>query len=228
MHHHRHREEHGDWHCSGRRGHRGFREGKGMGFGGRGGRGGNAFRIGKMLADGDLRLIVLALLADQPRHGYDIIKAMEERSSGFYSPSPGIVYPTLTFLEEAGYAEATSEGNKKTYAITEAGRAHLEENRELVDTVLSGIEKIGRRMARARDWFEGSGRRSEEGSADRDIPGVVPEVNEARRALKQAIAEKLEASPDEQRRVASILREAASAIRQPGPDAKPEDSIDLG
>jgi DNA-binding PadR family transcriptional regulator len=227
MHYHRSREEHSDSRCSGRRGHGGHGRSKGFGFGGRGGRGGSAFRIGKMLADGDLRLIVLALLADQPRHGYDIIKAMEERSSGFYSPSPGIVYPTLTFLEEAGYAEATSEGNKKTYAITEAGRAHLEENRELVDTVLSGIEKIGRRMARARDWFEGSGRRDEEGGTDRDIPGVVPEVNEARRALKRAIAEKLDASADEQRRVASILREAASAIRKPGPD-EPDDAIDLG
>ena len=225
MHYHRTSEEH-ERHCIGRRGHHGPGH-KGMG-GGWGDRGRGAFRVGKMLADGDLRLIVLALLAEQPRHGYDIIKAMEERSSGSYSPSPGVVYPTLTFLEEAGYVEARSEGNKKVYAITDAGRAHLEENRELVDTVLAGIEKIGRKMARARDWFEGSDRRRDHARSDRDIPGVVPEVNEARRALKQAIAEKLDSSPDEQRRVASILREAASAINRPGPDAKPEDTVDLG
>src|SRR5262249_28874535 len=65
---------------------------------------GATMRGGKMLADGDLRLIVLVLLEDGPRHGYDIIKALEEKSSGIYSPSPGVVYPTLTYLEEAGYA----------------------------------------------------------------------------------------------------------------------------
>src|SRR3974377_1211090 len=67
------------------------------------GRGGGDFkRAGRMLAHGDLRLIALALIAEQPRHGYDIIKQLEDRTSGWYSPSPGIVYPTLTYLEEAG------------------------------------------------------------------------------------------------------------------------------
>ena len=105
----------------------------GPGF--RGGPGG-PFRAGRMLGDGDLRLIVLALLAEQPRHGYDIIKALEERSHGAYSPSPGVVYPTLTYLEEAGYAAATAEGNKKVYAITDTGRAHLADNRDLADMIL--------------------------------------------------------------------------------------------
>src|SRR5947209_2749977 len=76
---------------------------------------GAALRGGRMLADGDLRLIVLVLLEDSPRHGYDVIKALEERSGGIYSPSPGVVYPTLTYLEEAGYATAASEGNKRVY-----------------------------------------------------------------------------------------------------------------
>ncbi|WP_296742133.1 PadR family transcriptional regulator, partial [Mesorhizobium sp.] len=80
----------------------GGRGGGGFGpFGGRGGgRGGpgDMFRAGRMLADGDLKLITLSLLAEAPRHGYDIIKALEERTSGIYSPSPGVVYPTLTFL----------------------------------------------------------------------------------------------------------------------------------
>ena len=90
-----------------------------------GGPGGGGYRIGKMLGDGELKLIVLALLEDSPRHGYDVIRALEERSSGVYSPSPGVVYPTLTFLEEAGYATAAAEGTRKVYTITDDGRAHL-------------------------------------------------------------------------------------------------------
>jgi DNA-binding PadR family transcriptional regulator len=225
FHHHHNRCDERAWYA-GRRGYGGFGRGFGR-FGSEfGGRGGSAFRIGKMLADGDLRLIVLAFLAEAPRHGYEIIKALEEKSSGLYSPSPGVVYPTLTFLEEAGYAVAASEGNKKVYSITEAGRAHLEENREIVDTVLAGIEKFGKKFARARDWFERSERRDGDGARDRDIPDVIPEVNEARRDLKAAIAEKLDASEDEQRRVAGILREAAAAIRAAG--STDRDPVDLG
>ena len=107
-----------------------------------GGRGGSFLRAGKMIADGDLRLIVLALLSERPRHGYDIIKALEELSSGIYSPSPGVVYPTLTYLEDTGYAEVASEGNKKVYSITESGREHLEKNRELVNSVMAGHREL--------------------------------------------------------------------------------------
>lgn len=225
MHYQEHRETSRKWRCAHRNdsGHGGGRNSRG-----RRGRGGNPFRAGRMLGDGDLRLIVLSLLAEQARHGYDIIKALEEHSSGFYSPSPGIVYPTLTFLDEAGYASATVEGNKKIYMISDAGRSHLDENRHLVDATLSEIEKVGRKMARARASFENSNRRSDSEGSDRDIPGVIPEVNEARRALKSAIAEKLDASALEQRRVASILREAAAAIRSPDPDTRADDAIDLG
>ena len=190
-----------------------------------GGWGGGAFRVGKMLADGDLRLIVLALLAEGPRHGYEIIKALEEKSSGVYSPSPGVVYPTLTYLEEVGYATSAADGAKKVYSITETGRKHLDENREIADLALSGIEKFGRKMAQARSWWE-SQRRGGSATPDRDIPGVIDEVNEARRELKTAIAEKLDASEDEQRRVADVLRKAAESIRKPA--AKPADDIDLG
>ena len=123
MHHHC---DPGAWHFAGRRRFGAFAN-EGGPFGPGFGRGGHRgpFRGGKMLGDGELRLVVLALLADQPRHGYDIIKALEERSHGAYSPSPGVVYPTLTFLEEAGYTTATTEGAKKVYAITEAGRRAL-------------------------------------------------------------------------------------------------------
>ena len=225
-----HRFEREEWRFSRRGGFGGFGSGFGPfgpGFGGaRSGRGmgGGAFRVGKMLADGDLRIVVLALIEEGPRHGYDIIKALEERSQGIYSPSPGVVYPTLTYLEEVGYATASSEGNKKVYAITDTGRQHLDENRELAETVLSSIEKFGRKAAQMRNWWEnqrGSGRH-----ADRDIPDVIDAVNDARRELKAAIAEALEdASEELQRRVAKALSDAAEAVRQVRKDSNK--TIDL-
>ena len=81
-------------------------------------------RARRMLAQGDLRLIALALIAEAPRHGYEIIKLLEEKTGDWYSPSPGIVYPTLTYLEEAGYVTASAEGSKKLYTITDEGRAY--------------------------------------------------------------------------------------------------------
>ncbi|MGC2079853.1 MAG: PadR family transcriptional regulator, partial [Xanthobacteraceae bacterium] len=117
---HRHCGSHeGRW-AAGRR-HRG-RWGGGFGFGGRhGGMNPDDMRAGRMLAQGDLRLVALALIAQAPRHGYEIIKLVEEKTADWYSPSPGIVYPTLTFLEEAGYVTASTEGSKKLYTITVEG-----------------------------------------------------------------------------------------------------------
>jgi len=208
VHHHGHCRHEG-WHGAGRRGF-GGPPGMGPGRGpGRGGPGfGGPFRGGRMIGDGELRLVVLALLAEQPRHGYDIIKALEERSHAAYSPSPGVVYPTLTYLDEAGYVAASAEGNKKVYAISDTGRAHLEANRETADGILAALEQAGARMAKARAWFyrEGDGGGS-------DIPGVVAAVNEARRALKAAIADRLDAPKETQEEIAVILREAAEAIR---------------
>ena len=90
---------------------------------------GDNFRIGRMLASGDLRLVALYFIEQQPRHGYDLIKAIEEKTGGIYVPSPGVIYPALTFLEEAGYVTSTAEGNKRLYTITDEGRAHLSDNR---------------------------------------------------------------------------------------------------
>jgi DNA-binding PadR family transcriptional regulator len=171
---------------------------------------------------------VLALLKEGPRHGYEIIKALEEKSSGVYSPSPGVVYPTLTYLEEVGYATALAEGAKKVYSITDTGRAHLAENRDVADLAMSGIEKFGKKMSQARAWWEGQRHDEDRAPPDRDIPGVIPEVNDARRELKAAIAEKLDASEDQQRRMADILRRAAEDIRKQDDAAKPTDDIDLG
>src|SRR6185295_19834774 len=93
-------------------------------------------RIGRMLASGDLRLVALYFIEQQPRHGYDLIKAIEEKTSGMYSPSPGVIYPALTFLEEANYVTSTAEGNKRLYTITDEGRTHLSDNRQAVETTL--------------------------------------------------------------------------------------------
>jgi DNA-binding PadR family transcriptional regulator len=197
------------------------------------GLGGN-FRIGRMLASGDLRLVALYLIEQQPRHGYDLIKAIEEKSRGFYSPSPGIVYPALTFLEEAGYVTASAEGNKKLYTITDAGRTHLSDNREAIQSTLDFLEKAGERMSAwrekmAEEWPFGGERHEERGYGmhgrrhrhgppppDRDTPNAVPEFNEARRDLKAAIADAIVLGDEEQRRVAGILRRAAEEIRRYG------------
>jgi DNA-binding PadR family transcriptional regulator len=82
------------------------------------------WRGGRVFDHGDLRLLILQLVAEKPRHGYELIKAIEERLGGSYSPSPGVVYPTLTMLEELGYATvARTEGGKKLYTVTPEGMA---------------------------------------------------------------------------------------------------------
>lgn len=105
---------------------------------------GGPFRGGRFFGHGDLRLVILSLLEERPRHGYDIIKAIEEKSGGMYQPSAGTVYPTLTLLEEMGLAHATpDEGGKRVYEITEAGREHLVQHRSAVDDIFSRIARTG-------------------------------------------------------------------------------------
>ena len=128
----RHHGEEGRGEC----GHRRFMRGEGHGRHGHFGRGG---RVARFLEHGDLRLLVLHLIGEAPRHGYDLIKAIEDLTGGAYAPSPGVIYPTLTMLEELGQAEAATEGSKKLYSITEAGRAALAENKPLVDTILARL-----------------------------------------------------------------------------------------
>jgi DNA-binding PadR family transcriptional regulator len=105
--------------------------------------GGGPHALGRFFAHGDLRLVILNLIAEKPRHGYDIIKAIEDAVSGAYSPSPGVIYPTLTLLEELGYVTATTEGAKKLHAITDEGRAFLEANRGTLDALLSRMGEAG-------------------------------------------------------------------------------------
>ena len=111
--------------------------------GGRRGRGG-PFRSGRMFEQGDLKYVILQLLEEKPRHGYEIIRALEDRFGGMYSPSAGTVYPTLTLLEDMGYARITvEEGGKKTYSITDEGRAYLAQNRSAVDDIFERITELG-------------------------------------------------------------------------------------
>jgi len=154
----------------------------GYGFGGRHGMGGEMgpedLRAGRMLAQGDLRLIALTLIAEEPRHGYEIIKLVEEKTADWYSPSPGIVYPTLTYLEEAGYVTVSSEGSKKLYAITEEGRAYLAEHRDLADAVLKRLAAVGERIARVRRRLG-----DDDDSLPRSISGAFEDLSEAVRDL---------------------------------------------
>ncbi|HZY66977.1 MAG TPA: PadR family transcriptional regulator [Devosia sp.] len=190
--------------------------------GGRGGWGdwggfGDNFRIGRMLASGDLRLVALYLIEQQPRHGYDLIKAIEEKTGGIYVPSPGVIYPALTFLEEAGYVTSTAEGNKRLYTITEEGKAHLSDNRHAVESTLAHLGRVGEQVNRARAHWEQTQRGfgDERPQPDRDLADVDPAVNEARKELKAAIRfAAANRDPDAQRRLADILRRAAEEIRR--------------
>ncbi len=121
-----------------------FGDGPGPGPGGWGG--GHRRRDRKrMFEGGELRLVLLKLIADEPRHGYQLIKAIEELTEGDYAPSPGVVYPTLTLLDDMGYiAEKKSEDAKKVFEATDEGRAHLVENNEEVDDLISKLEGHGK------------------------------------------------------------------------------------
>jgi DNA-binding PadR family transcriptional regulator len=118
------------------------------GFGRHGGHPGRGGRRGTRLFDyGELRLLVLALIAEAPAHGYELIKTIEERFGGSYTPSPGVIYPTLSWLEDMGYASVKQDGGRKSYVITEEGTAFLAENKAAADALFErgGDEGQGRR-----------------------------------------------------------------------------------
>jgi DNA-binding PadR family transcriptional regulator len=190
--------------CAGRHGRRHGFAGVLGGVLGHGDIGWHGFRAGRKLGAEDLQLIILALLAEKPAHGYEIIKALGERSGGFYSPSPGMVYPALTYLEEIGYASVEAEGPRKRYEITDAGRAYLEENRNVVDTMLAQLKWVGDKMEHMRRAFSGEGEPADDRSA---------QLREARSRLRAALIERRGASDEEQRRIADILDRATREIR---------------
>lgn len=107
--------------------------------------------IGRLLEHGDLRFVVLALVSEKPRHGYDVMKELEERTGGAYRPSPGVIYPTFSLLEDEGsVTQVGVEGGRKAYEITEAGREALEKNRAGVDAIFARLDEAGSQSSGAR------------------------------------------------------------------------------
>lgn len=140
-----HRDCGGHRHGAGR-GNRGWGfDPSGAWFWGGPGRGrGGPFRRGRVFEQGDLKYVILRLLAEKPRHGYEIIKELEDRFSGAYAPSAGTVYPTLALLEDLGYASVNlEEGGKKVYSITPEGEKYLEENKSAVEDIFERIQDFG-------------------------------------------------------------------------------------
>lgn len=110
---------------------------------------GRGERRRRRMFDGEeLRLVLLKLIADQPRHGYDLIRDIEERTGGAYAPSAGVIYPTLTMLDDMGLIEPVSEGSRKQFAATEAGREHLEERADEVAALFERLDALGEERAR--------------------------------------------------------------------------------
>jgi DNA-binding PadR family transcriptional regulator len=198
---HRHfdRGHHGDRdHHHGRHfGHKSFsdgdhRRGHGDVRGGRHRRGG---RSGRLFDHGKLRLVVLALISEQPRHGYEIIKEIEDRVAGTYSPSPGVIYPTLTMLEELGQATVAESNGKKLYAITADGTACLAANKTALDQALQRMQSV--------NTAHGG--------------GPAPEITRARENLKLALRLRESRGPlteQQVRDIAAALDAAAIAIER--------------
>ncbi|MGA2953759.1 MAG: PadR family transcriptional regulator [Caulobacteraceae bacterium] len=184
-------------------GRRGGRHHWGRGGGSPWGFGDGGIPGGRKLSSGDLQLVILALLEARPAHGYELIRAVEERSRGFYAPSPGVIYPALTYLEEVGYAAVAPEGHRKLYSLTDVGRAHLEANRLAAEAILDALTRIGGRMDEVRDAFAGF---------DDLDPRASDDLHSARHALKHALARKRGCSPDEARRIVDILNRATAEI----------------
>jgi DNA-binding PadR family transcriptional regulator len=183
------------WGCGHRYAHGPF--GRHGFFGHRGGREHRGFGPRRMFEQGDLRFLILHLLAEKPRHGYEIIKAIEDRLGGMYSPSPGVIYPTLTLLEELGYARvaAPEESGKKLYTITDAGTEFLKENKTSVDMVLGRLAEISRAYG----------------------GGPPPEVRRAVHNLQMALSVRLGKGPLAEaqiRQIAAAIDQAAASIER--------------
>lgn len=159
------------------------------------GRGRGGPRIGRFLEHGDLRFIVLALIADQPRHGYELIKALEDRTGGAYRPSPGVIYPTLSLLEDEGFIRAADPAaGRKLYEITDAGREALEGQRGMVDAVFA---------------------RMDEAAQGSDVSR--PRIERAVRNLMGALRARMmrgDVTPEQLDRIVALIDEAAQAVEK--------------
>jgi DNA-binding PadR family transcriptional regulator len=144
--------------------------------------------------NGELRFVILQLIADKPSYGYEIIKKIEERLSGGYVPSPGVVYPTLTMLEEEGYATVSStESNKKLYAATDGGLEYLKENKVVVKAIFERMEQAAKVFGRGRS------------------PQIMRAIMNLRYALRVR-TERGNLSPEQTRKIAEAIDAAARLI----------------
>ncbi len=158
--------------------------------------GGMGRREGRMFDSGELRLVILALVAEKPRYGYEIIKELGERVGGEYSPSPGVVYPTLTMLEEMGYASAgQDQAGRKLYTLTAEGEKTLAENKPQVDAI---FERFGDR---------------DEADGARGMGSVVRAMMNLRAATRLRLRGRA-ATPDEIQAIVDALDAAAKAIER--------------
>ena len=172
------------------------RGGPDRGFGGRGpggfGRGFGEGR-GRMFDAGDVRLVILKLLSEQPSYGYQLMKTMEQTLAGGYTPSAGVIYPTLTMLEEEGLATSTSENNKKIYSLTPEGIEYLESNKERVGELFQRLEETGRGLERGRS----------------------PEIMKAFMNLRSAVMARVSresVKPEQIKKITEAINAAAKAI----------------
>ena len=164
---------------------------------------------GRKVSADDLQLMLLGLLEQNPSHGYELIKALGAMSNGFYTPSPGMVYPALTYLEELGYATVEQEGSKKRYHLADPGREYLEANRERLSVMFNKLKHVARKMDWMRQAWSGEPRPATD---EEDASGWIDEFVHARQEIRHALLQRTEASPAEQRRIAAILRRATAEI----------------
>jgi len=171
------------------------------------GHGADGFERGRKLGSDDLHLLILALLAERARHGYELIKEIEQRSGGWYVPSPGMIYPALSYLEDAGYASVEAAGAKKQYTISVAGLAWLDEHQAAVDALWAQLARFGERMGRAREDARFAEEASSEGRS---------QLHAALDDLRDALRSQRASTPEHLARLVAILRRAAADVRGGG------------
>lgn len=165
----------------------------------------DALTRGRKFSADDLQALLLMLLAEQPCHGYELIKALELRSNGYYHPSPGVIYPALNQLVEKGYARVVPQGTRKQYVLTAAGRTAFDHQQGHAELLCAQLAHAARKMA----WFNEAMNNQQ---AAIDATGWLPEFVEARRQLREALVLKSGASPEVQARLIPIILHAAQSI----------------
>ncbi len=142
---------------------------------------------------GDMKYVMLKLLKDKPRHGYEIMKALEERMHGCYSPSPGTVYPTLQWLEDEGLVKAKEVDGKKVYEITPEGLKFLDEHKDVVEDIFDRVSD----------------------AVDQALGGAMIDVNQnVARLMKTVYRRGWRASDEIRKQIAEILARAAKEIEE--------------